>query len=313
MASAEHTSKHATSGVSLAPANDLKPGTHPLRGAMLFVLALLIFACMDTTTKYLTTHYNVPLVMAMRYIVHLLLMLAILAPSQGAKLVATNRTGLVLLRAGSLAITSLFVGLALSRMPVAETTAILFLSPMLVMLLARPLLGERIGIVGWTAAAAGFMGVLMIARPGGGLDTLGIVFALCSVGAGACYQLMSRTLATTEQTMPLLFFTALVGSVCFGASLPWFWEGDAPTPLQAVLFVCMGAAGALGHFLFTAAFRDTEASVLAPMNYLQLVWAGLLGWLVFDHVPDHLSVAGMLVVAASGLMIAFKSRWQKAK
>ncbi len=311
MASAKKSSNSATAGASLASANTT-PGSHPLRGAMLFVLALLIFACMDTTTKYLTTHYNVPLVMAMRYIVHLLLMVAILAPSQGAKLVQTNRTGLVLVRAGSLAVTSLFVGLALSRMPVAETTAILFLSPMLVVLLARPLLGERIGILGWTAAAVGFIGVLMIARPGGGLDTLGIVFALCSVGAGACYQLMSRTLASTEQTMPLLFFTALVGSLCFGASLPWYWEGPPPTVLQSVLFVCMGAAGGLGHFLFTAAFRDTQASVLAPMNYLQLVWAGLLGWLVFDHVPDQLSLAGMVVVAASGLLIAFKSRWQKA-
>jgi drug/metabolite transporter (DMT)-like permease len=291
-----------------APADPASVAGHPFRGLVLFVSALLLFACMDTTTKFLSTDYNVPLVVAIRYIAHCVLMIALLAPSQGKRLVQTQRTGLVLVRAASLAIASLFVGLALRRMPVAETTAINFLAPMLVVLLAGPVLGERIGALGWTAAVLGFAGVLLIARPGSGLDATGILFALCAVGAGAAYQLLSRVLVNTERTVTLLFYTALIGSVGFGIFLPWFWEGETPTPWQVLLFLSMGVTGGLGHFLFTAAYRHAPASLLAPMNYLQLLWAGLLGWMVFGHMPDHLSLLGMCVVAASGAIVALKSR-----
>lgn len=282
--------------------------SHPLRGVLLMMSALLFFACMDTTTKYLTTHYPVPLVVAIRYIVNCALMVALLAPSQGMKLMETRRTGLVLLRAGSLVVASLFVGLALQRMPVAETIAIVFLGPMLVVLMARPILGERIGGLGWAAAVIGLAGVMLIARPGSGLDATGVVYGLCAVGANAAYLLLSRLLASTERTVALLFYTTLVGSVCFGIGLPWFWEGQAPTLWQVVLFISMGITGGIGHYLFTAAFRHAPASLLAPVSYLQLLWAGLLGWLVFGHVPDGLTVLGMGVIAASGVMIAFKSR-----
>lgn len=107
------------------------------------------FACLDTTTKYLTQTYNVPLVVAIRYLVHFTLMLVLLAPIEGRRLVQTTHSGWVLLRGASLAAVSLCVGLALSRMPVAETTAIVFLAPIAVVMLAVPLLGERLGRWGW--------------------------------------------------------------------------------------------------------------------------------------------------------------------
>ncbi len=275
---------------------------------LLFVSALFLFACLDTTTKFLATRYNVPLVVSIRYIVHCLLMIVILAPHQGKKLFQMRRKGLVLVRAASLAITSLFIGLALRRMPVAETTAITFLAPMLVVLLARPILGERIGALGWLAAMTGFLGVLLIVRPSSGLDVSGIVCALCAVAAFVVYQLLSRVLISTERTITLLFYSALIGSIGYGIFLPWFWEGERPTRMLVLLFLSMGFTGGLGHFLYTAAYRHATASLLAPMSYLQLLWAGLLGWIVFDHVPDRLSILGMSVVAASGVMIAFKSR-----
>lgn len=283
------------------------PGHHPFRGMLLLVTGLLLFACLDTTTKYLTAHYNTLLVVAIRYIVNCLLMILLLAPREGGRLVETQRTGLALVRAGCLAGGSLLVGLALHRMPVAETTAINFLAPMLVMLVAGPMLRERIGALGWTAAVAGFAGVLLIVRPGSGLDATGIACALGAVATTTVYQLLSRVLRT-ERTIALLFYAALVGSIFLGVGLPWVWEGDAPTMWQVALFLSMGVTGGLGHFFFTAAYRYAPASLLAPMNYLQLLWAGLLGWIVFGHVPDGLSVVGMGVVAISGLMIAFKSR-----
>lgn len=281
---------------------------HPLRGVLLLSGAVLVMACMDTTTKLLATRYQIPVVMAARYVVHALLMLVLLAPSQGRLLVQTRRTRLVLVRAACLAGASLLVGLALTRMPVAEATAVVFMAPLLVVLLAGQLLREQVGLFGWLAAIAGFGGVLMIARPGGGLDPGGVVFALGAAALIATYQLLSRVLASSERTLALLFYTALVGALLFGLLLPWFWDGQPPTLLQAALLLGMGVMGGLGHYLFTSAHRYAPASTLAPVMYVQLVWASLLGWLVFDHVPEPLSLLGMGVVAASGVAVALHSR-----
>ena len=275
---------------------------------MLFCGALLVFAYMDTTTKYLAAYYNVPLIVAIRYMVHCLLMVVILGPSQGTALVQTQRTGLVLLRAASLAIASLFMGLALQRMPVAETTAIVFLGPMFVVLLAGPLLGEKVGLIDWIAAVLGFIGVLMVARPGSYLDTTGTLFAVLVVVMLVIYQLLSRVLARTEQTYSLVFYAALLGSIGYGVFLPWSLKGPTPTNGEFLLFLSVGVSAGLGHYLYTAAYRHAPASLLAPMNYMQLLWAGLLGWIVFNHVPDKLSIIGMCVIAVSGALLAIKSR-----
>jgi len=283
-----------------------------LKGFLLAAAGLFLFACMDSTTKYLTTHYNVPFVVAMRYIVHFLLMVMILAPRHSAQLVHAQRTGLVIARAVVLTIASLCMGMALHRMPLAETTAINFLAPTLVALLAGSMLGEKIGGWGWAAIVTGFIGVLLIARPGGGLDAIGIMFALGAAAANATYQLLSRLLASTEKAIALLFYTALVGSIIFGIALPWFWENEAPSRLEVILLLSMGVSGGLGHYLFTLAYRHAPASILAPMTYLQLLWAGLLGWIIFGTIPDSMSLMGMAIVAASGLIIAVKSRLAKA-
>lgn len=287
------------------------PAAAPIKafkGFLLAVAGLFLFACMDATTKYLTAYYNVPFVVAMRYLIHCGIMLALLAPRHAGHLVKTQRTGLVLLRGATLVMSSLFMGLALQRMPLAETTAINFLAPMLVVLVASPILGERIGIIGWIAAGAGFIGVLLIARPGGGLDDMGMVFALLAVLSNTVYQLLSRILARTEKAIAMLFYTALVGSIVFGLALPWFWESRSPSNLEISLFLVMGLAAGLGHYLFTLAYRYAAASLLAPVLYLQLLWAGLLGWLIFGNTPDALAILGMIIVAASGLLIAVKFR-----
>lgn len=285
------------------------PGaSHSFRGILLFMLGILMFACMDSTTKYLVGHYQAPLVVAIRYIVNCLLMVVLLAPSHGKALISTKRTGLVLVRGACLASASIFVALSLKRMPVAEATGIFFLSPLLVVLAAGPLLGEKVGAFGWVAAIGGFSGILLIAHPGSGMDFYGVIFALCAVVMTAAYQLLSRILARTENTIPMLFFTALIGSIVFGIFLPWSWGGEEPTLLQVLLFLGTGVLGGLGHFLYTAAHREAPASILAPMMYVQLIFAGLLGWIVFGHVPEGTSILGMCIVAASGLMVALKSR-----
>jgi len=278
---------------------------HPLRGVLYLLGGLLLFACMDTTVKYLTASYSVPLIFAVRYGVNLLLITAVFAPRQGRHLIETKRTGLVLLRGACLACVSLAVGFALQRMPVAETTAITYVAPLIIVIAAGPLLGER---VGWTAALLGFAGVMLIVRPGSGLEPFGVACALAAAIVNAGYQLLSRLLAATERTRALLFYTALIGTLAFGASVPWFLGDRAPTAVELLLFLIVGTCGTVGHWFLTAAYSHADASLLAPMTYLQLLWAGLLGWLVFDHVPDGISLLGMAIVATSGVLIALKTR-----
>lgn len=281
---------------------------HPFKGITLAASALLLFAGMDACTKYLTAHYPVPVVVAMRYLVHLALMLAILAPRHSQALVKTQRRGMVILRGCTLALLSLFMASALQRMPIAETTAISFLAPMMVALLASRFLNEQIGISGWLAVLMGFVGMLLIVRPGSGLDATGVVFAFLAAATGAAYQLLSRVLASTEKASAMLFYAALIGSIVYGLAFPFFWENKTPSMLELGLFLFMGAAGGFGHYLFTLAYHHAPASLLAPVTYFQLVWALLLGWLLFDSTPDHISLVGMVIVACSGLIVALKSR-----
>lgn len=284
---------------------------NPLKGFLLLACGLFLFSCLDCTTKYLVARYNVPTVAAMRYVTHCLLMLAIVAPRYPAHLIKTQRTGLVILRAFTLTLTTLFVGLALQMMPLAETTSIIFIAPMFVVLLASPLLGEKVGTLGWVAVITGFIGVLLVVRPGSDLSTLGIFFALLGAMSNAAYQLMSRILVSTEKAVTMLFYTALLGTIIFGIALPWFWENKTPTSMELMLFVLLGVFGGLGHYFFTLAYRHASASSLAPVTYLQLLWAGLLGWLIFDSTPHGLSILGMVIVAGSGVMIALKYRFIK--
>lgn len=289
------------------------PRPRPLLGAFMLTLGLFLFACMDATTKHLAETYNVPLIVAVRYAVNLLLMLVLLGPRQGRKLVQTRRTRLVLARAGCLAAASLLVGLALQRMPIAETTTINFLAPIIVVIVAGRMLGERVGVTGWFAALLGFAGILLIVRPGSGLETIGVLCALGGVAANTAYQLLSGALIATERTIAMLFYTALTGTVLFGLMLPWSASGQAPDFGQVVMFLSLGFYGGLGHFLFTAAYRHAQATLLAPLTYLQLVWAALLGFAVFGHVPDALSLAGMIVVIISGVMVGLRHHRRAAK
>ncbi|MCW2338826.1 drug/metabolite transporter (DMT)-like permease [Sphingobium sp. B2D3A] len=282
--------------------------TQPIRGILLCAAALLLFAALDTTTKVLTAHFEAPVIVAARFIGNLLLMLVVMAPRGGREMVRTTRTALVWLRGCCLACASVLMALALTRMPVGEATAIMFLAPTLVALGGGLLLGEEVGLRGWGAVLLGLTGVVLIARPGGGLDVVGVMLALGAAILNGTYQLMSRTLAATEKTFALLFYSAAVGSLVFGAVAPFYWAGRMPTLLEGALLASLGLWGGVGHYLFTAAFRHAPASTLAPITYLQVLWATVLGWIVFRHVPDPVAIVGMLTIGSAGMLIVLKRR-----
>jgi len=294
-----------------APDHDASPG-HPVRGIALLVLATLFFVLLDGTSKHLSSQWPVSMLVWIRYSVHLLLMVLVLAPRMGTRLVRTRRPGLQIVRAGCLLVTSWFVIAALQRLPLADTTALLFSAPMVVTVLAHLLLKESVGRLRALAVVLGFVGMLLVARPSGQMDLQGLLLALCAAAGFAGYQLLTRLLAPTERPLTLLFYTALVGTVLMSFALPWAWAGPRPDATALVQMLSMGLFGGLGHFLLILAFRNAPAATLSPVLYSQLAWAILLGWLFFDQIPTLPGLLGIAVIGVAGVMTALGGRPTKA-
>ncbi len=273
------------------------------QGIALLLAALLLFACLDATAKHLSHTYPIPFLVWARYTLHCLLMLIFLAPSMRWRLVATRKPVSQVVRGLMLVGTTGFAMASFRVMPLAETTSVVFVTPLAVSLLAGPVLGERVGPLRWTAVIAGFAGMLLIARPGSHVSATGIAFALAAAACYTVYQLQTRLLSPSEHTLTLLFYTALVGTVTMTVALPWYWGGPLPTLADGLLIATLGLYGGTGHYLLTRAFRLTAASTLSPFLYTQLIWATLLGWAVFGDLPDGTTALGMAVIAAGGLAI----------
>lgn len=274
-----------------------------LRGIILFLTALFLFAVSDATAKYMTVLFTIPLLLFARYAILMFFLLVVAAPGMGREIVRTQRPWLMIGRALIQVASTVFMFLALRVLPLAESTALVFTSPLLVALLAGPLLGEKARIGNWLATFAGFAGVLLIVRPGSALAGVGAIYPLCSAFCFALYQILTRKLAASEPPLRQLFYIALVGTLTTACLLPSSWTGVMPTALQAVLLLTLGFCGGAGHFLLIRAFHVTPASTLSPMLYIQMIIAILLGWIVFGQLPDLFTVVGMLVIGASGLSL----------
>jgi drug/metabolite transporter (DMT)-like permease len=280
---------------------------HALRGIGLMVLAVSTFTCLDTTSKYLSQHYPVPAIVWVRYVVHMVLMLAVLAPRMGMGLVRTANLRLQIIRGVVLTASSLVFLSALRLMPLAEAASIAFMTPIIIAVLAGPVLNEKVAGRTWLALAAGFAGVLLIVRPGGGLFTWAALLPLASAFMMAVYQMLTSKLAGRDAPLTTLFYPAVIGTVLVPIAFPHQLALPAG-PLDAGLFVLIGVLGGLGHFFLIRAHDYAPTSTLSPFMYAQLLTAVLLGWLVFGQLPDAVSAVGMATIAASGLLLILGHR-----
>jgi drug/metabolite transporter (DMT)-like permease len=278
-------------------------GADPLRGIMLLVAAVSTFSILDTIAKYLSATYPVPMIVWARYVFHVLFMLFVLAHSVRWGLVRSRRPGLQVVRGLVLAASSMFFFSALARLPIAEASAITFVSPLLLTAMSVWFLRERVRLSAWVAVCVGFVGVLIIVRPGGAVFQPAALLALATAACFATYQLMTRKLAGVDSTIATLFIGAAVGTAVMTLVVPFFWKLPE-SAWHALLFVIMGILGAAGHFVLIRAFEYAPASVLAPFVYAQLVMVLLLGYLVFGAFPDAASLTGMAIIVASGVWIA---------
>jgi drug/metabolite transporter (DMT)-like permease len=281
----------------------------PLRGILLLLAATATFACLDNLGKWLMQTYPVGMVVWARYLLHTLIMIAFLAPRLGMSLIRTKALPMQILRALVLIASSLMFFWGLSKMPIAECTAISFMSPLLLTVLSIWFLKERVRPSAWIAVVAGFIGVLLIVRPGGELFTPVVILPLITALLFATYQLLTRKMAGIDPALTTLFWGALVGTVLTSFFVSLFWQAPQ-SGFHILLFVMTGVLGALGHFFLISAFERAPASTLAPFLYAQIAFSSGVGYLVFDAFPDGWALVGILIIIASGIWIALRHRAQ---
>jgi len=283
------------------------PAHVPLSAVVLVVGAVACFTVADAIVKFLSQRYPVPLLLFVRFALQVTVTVAWLAPKLGWSLVRTSQPKLQLLRGTVMIGSALCFVNALRWLPLADATAINFTTPILVVLLSMALLKERVTRSRWAFVGAGFAGMLLIVRPGAAIFHGAALLALGAAGFYAVFQILTRRLRAEDPRVTLLY-PALCGTVLMALPLPFLGPvADVPWT-HVALVAAFGAAGMLGHFLFILAFRHAPASALTPFTYVQLVWAMALGWLVFGHFPDRYSLAGIAIIAGSGLLLAWHER-----
>ena len=195
---------------------------------------------------------------------------------------------------------------ALVSTSLATAAAISFTAPLAVTALSVPLLGEKVGAHRWGAVLAGFIGALIIIRPGMGNDTgWGAPMLVGSACCTALYQILTRKLAGQDRAETTNIWSGLVSATVISALIPWFWTTPAEPWLWA-LFLSLGVIGGTGHFLLTKAFERGPAALLSPFNYLQLLGATFTGYVLYRQLPDATTWAGAGVIVVAGLYIAWR-------
>lgn len=277
-------------------------------GILFMVGCSLIFASLDGTAKYMGTHYPVMQIVWFRYTFHVLGMLAIFLPIMGKQMFRATNLRWQVGRGFILVVCTCCSFTGLRFMPLAEFTAISFITPLLVTLFAGPVLGEKVSAGRWVAVCVGFAGVLILIRPGSGIFGWPALIPLGMSFIYALFQVLTRKYAGTDNPITTMFFSGLAGAVLATIAAPFVWK--PPEAIHWPVLMFMGIMGGGGHLLLMLCFRRAPASVLAPFSYTQLAFATVIGMLFFSYVPDGYSLIGMGVIASAGLYAMALQAWE---
>ncbi|MDX2205166.1 MAG: DMT family transporter [Hyphomicrobiaceae bacterium] len=281
----------------------------PVRAILLMCLASALFACLDTTAKYLVLVPQIPMsqVVWMRYVGQLAAMVAMLGLVALPSLLSTQRLGAQLVRSCLLLGSTAFNFIALRHLRLDQTTTIGFLTPLMVAVLAGPLLGEWIGWRRAIAILVGFSGVLLAVRPGiSGLHPA-FLFAFGSMLCYAFFSIITRYLAAYDSSEATLFYSMFAGTFLVAPLAIADWTPPADLGTWGLLWA-MGLFGAIGHYFFILAHRYAPASRVVPFIYVTLLTHSLAGFAVFGQVPDAWTLAGAGIVIGSGLYLFHRER-----
>ncbi len=280
----------------------------PLRGFLMMCLAVACFTSIDTSAKWLVLAGLPALqVVFCRYAGHFLIALVAFLPGQGLAALRANRPWIQLLRALALLGSTIFNFSALAYLPLNVTTAIAFAGPIAVSILSIPILGERVGARRFVAIVVGFFGVLVVVQPWGAAFHPAMFLSLGTLSMASLYFVLTRLVAGTDSNSTSQIWSSGVATL---ALVPlvlgnWVWPGDWTGYLGMVL---VGMFGVLGHSMATIAHRFAEASTLAPVVYMQVIFATLASFLFFDTLPTFWTIVGTGIIVASGIYIWNRER-----
>ena len=278
-----------------------------LRGVLLMCAGVSLFPLMNAMMKLLTARYPVVEIVWARFTGHLIVMLVIFLPRYGRRLIATRRPLVQIGRSALMLGSNMVFVFAIGRVPLATASAIGFTSPLIVTALSVPLLREQVGWRRWSAVFVGFLGALLIIRPGSGFADPAVLLLLTSSAAYALYQIATRYVAAFDNPATGIVFAALLGSLATTAVQPFIFVMPQSL-LDLGMLLSLGCFGGLGHFLVIKAFEAAPASVIAPLGYIELLGTATLGYLIFANFPDSLTWVGAVIIIASGLYIAMRER-----
>ncbi|CAM3411261.1 EamA domain-containing protein [Bordetella sputigena] len=295
----------------------LSSSTQPLLGIGLLLLSMWVLSTLDASGKWVMAA-GVPMLLLswVRYAAHLAVALALIVPVRGWRILASRRPREQVLRGGAMLCATLLFFTTLRYLPQAEATAINFLAPLIVLLLAPWVLREPPRLSRWVAAGIAFLGVLIVIRPGGGLDPTGTMFGLIGAFCFSVQYIASRRVAA-DDPLTSVIWSGGVGTVVLSVALPYAIPAALPVlrdldPLHWCVLVSTGVTGCIGHLLQIAAYRKAPASTLAPFTYLQIVSSTTTGWLIWGHFPDALTWLGIAVICGSGITIGILE-WRRAR
>lgn len=266
---------------------------------MIFMSGCII--SMDASAKLLSSEMPLLMVVWGRYLFNFIFIALFFFRGDPRDLVRTKRFNLQILRSFlGLSATFTFWG-ALLFLSLADCVAIVYISPLLVTALSVPLLGEKVGVHRWGAVIMGFIGVMIIIRPGMGIVHWAVILPLITALFWANYQITTRILSRTDSALTTLFYTA-AGGLFFTTFAVWLvWV--TPTVKQWFILAWLGLLGSMGHYLLIKAFELAPASMLAPFSYTSILWSILLGYVLFGDFPDEWTIAGVVIIISSGLYI----------
>lgn len=278
-----------------------------LIGIALMCGAVALFACLDTTAKYLNTQMDSLQVAWARYTSAFVLTLIVSNPLTHPRLLRTRSPKLQVTRSLLLVGSTALNFLGLRWLQLDEALSIIFTFPLLVAIISGPMLGEWIGWRRWTAIGFGFVGVLLITRPGLGGMHAAALFTLGATFCYAFYAVITRIVSRVDSNQTSLFYANFIGALAMLPVIPFVWQPPVNW-VVVFLMVMIGVLGSTGHYFLIAGHKLAPASVLSPFVYTQLIWVIVLGYLVFGQVPNSWTIAGAAIVIASGLYLLYRER-----
>lgn len=277
------------------------PATNPLKGIGLVIFMTICFSSLDASAKYLTNELPLFVLLWGRYAFNFFFVALFFFRGAPADIIHTKNVKLQILRSILLVTATLTFWLALVYLPLADCVVILFVSPLLVTILAAPLLGEIVDKHRWTAVILGFIGVVVVIRPGFTLFSWVSVLPFITALLYAGVQISTRILGRTDGALSTLLYSSAGGFIICTIGVLFFWV--TPSLQQWFLLGWLGFLGALGHYLMIKAYKLAPASLLAPFDYTTLIWATLLGFFLFEDLPDKMTVLGAIIIISSGLYL----------